>query len=39
VRPFRSFLNFDVRVGVESVYDFQAKEGRALPFIGIAVTW
>jgi hypothetical protein len=39
LRPFRSFLNFEIRAGVESVYDFQAHEGRALPFLGIAVTW
>ncbi len=39
VRPFRRFLNLDLRLGIESVYDFQASRGRVLPYAGVAIAW
>jgi hypothetical protein len=38
VRPGDApFLNIELRLGVDSVYDFGATKGRALPYGGLGV--
>ncbi len=39
VRPFTRFLNLELRLGIESVYDFGVSKGRVLPYGGIRVTF